>query len=131
MVDGTKGYPFLIQLVGSQVWRQHPNKVEITIEDARNGVAAALRKVGSLVHAPALSGTSEVDRSFLLAMARDEGPSRVADIQERLGVTANYVSQYRLRLIEAELIMPVGWGKVQFALPYLGEYLREYVASEI
>jgi hypothetical protein len=41
MVEGTNGYPFLIQLVGAQTWRRHPTANEITVEDAVDGVANA------------------------------------------------------------------------------------------
>lgn len=52
------------------------------------------------------------------------------DIQERLGVDDNYASQYRLRLIAAELIDSVQRGYVDFSLPYLREYLREHAAAD-
>jgi len=123
MVDAVDGYPFMLQLVGSRVWRMHPERTEITLDDAREGVELARDRLGTLVHQPALSAASEIDRSFLLAMAQDSGPVRMADIAERLGVTANYASQYRRRLLAAELIEPVGTGRVDFALPYLREYL--------
>jgi hypothetical protein len=79
MTEGTRGYPFLIQLVGAQTWRRHPTEPEITLDDAHQGVAYALRRLGSLVHEPALADASRVDRSFLLAMAQDDGPSKMAD----------------------------------------------------
>ncbi len=41
---------------------------------------------------------------FLLAMAHDDGLAKMADIQRRLRVDVNYASQYRLRLIAAELV---------------------------
>lgn len=131
MVEGTRGYPFLIQLVGAQTWRLHPKTPEISIDDAGQGVSNALRRLGSLVYEPALADTSAIDRSFLLAMAQNDGPSKMADIQTRLGVDVRYASQYRLRLIAAELIEPVRHGYVDFALPYLREYLREHAASEL
>ena len=131
MAGGTRGYPFLIQLVGAQTWRLHPSAPEITVDDARQGVANALRRLGSLVHEPALADTSAIDRSFLLAMAQDDGPSKMAVVQRRLGVDVNYASQYRLRLVAAELIEPVRHGYVDFALPYLREYLREHAVSEV
>ena len=74
---------------------------------------------------------AEIDKSFLLTMAKDDGPSKMADIQRRLNVDVNYASQYRLRLIAAELIEPVRRGYVDFALPYLREYLRSHAASEM
>jgi hypothetical protein len=43
----------------------------------------------------------------------------------------NYTRQYRLRLIAAELIESSRHGHVDFALPYLREYLRNEAAAEI
>lgn len=131
MVDGAAGYPFLLQLVGAQTWRLHPNDDEITEADAAEGVTRARRRLGSLVHEPALSAASDIDKSFLLAMAHDDGPSKMADIQRRLDVDVNYASQYRLRLIAAELIYPTRRGYVDFALPYLREYLRDHAAADV
>lgn len=131
MIDGTRGYPFLIQLVGAQTWRRHSSEAEISVDDATEGVANALRRLGSLVYEPALADTSAIDRSFLLAMAQDDGPSKMADVQRRLDVDVNYASQYRLRLIAAELIEPVRHGYVDFALPYLREYLREHAVMDL
>jgi hypothetical protein len=131
MVNGTLGYPFMLQLVGAQTWRLHPAVPEITAEDATEGVARAQRRLGGLIHEPALNAASEIDRSFLLAMSTDDGPSRMADIQARLGVNTSYASQYRLRLIAAELIVAPRRGYVDFALPYLREYLREHAIAEL
>jgi len=131
MVEGTGGYPFLIQLVGAQVWRLHPDEPAISMEDAQRGVSNAHRRLGYLIYEPALANASSIDKSFLLAMAKDDGPSRMADIQQRLGVDVNYASQYRLRLIAAELIEPTSHGHVDFAVPYLREYLRQHAVSEI
>ncbi len=124
MVEATAGYPFLLQLIGAQTWRVNPTRPEISRTDAEAGVTSARQRLGRLVHEPALAGISDTDRDFLLAMARDDGPSRMADVQERLGVDGNYASQYRLRLIAAELIHATRRGHVDFALPYLREYLR-------
>ncbi len=131
MVDGASGYPFSLQLVGAQTWRLHPEEQDITETDALEGVARARRRLGSLIHEPALSVASDIDKSFLLAMAHDDGPSRMADVQRRLNVNVNYVSQYRLRLIAAELIHSTRRGYVDFALPFLREYLREHAASDL
>ena len=130
LVDGAGGYPFLLQLVGAQAWRLRPEARDINEADATEGVARARRRLGVLVHQPALASLSDVDRSFLTAMTLDHGPSRVADIQRRLGVDANYASQYRLRLIASELIQSTGFGYVDFTLPYLREYLRETAKSD-
>jgi hypothetical protein len=117
--------------VGLHIWRQHQDDLEISLDDVRAGGMAAKRRMGSLVHEPSLADLSPVGRSFLLAMAQDDGPARMADIAMRLKVDANYASQYRLRLLAAEMIQPAGYGSVDFALPYLREYLGEHAASLI
>ena len=96
---------------------------------AAAGVQAARRRLGSLIHEPALRDLSEVDRTFLAAMAIDDGPSRMADIAARLNSDANYASQYRLRLIAADMIHSTGHGHVDYTLPYLRDYLREHAAT--
>jgi hypothetical protein len=129
MAAGTKGYPFLIQLVGAQTWRVRRNSREITLEDADIGVANALRRIGSLVYAPALADASDVDKTFLLAMAKDDGRTKMADVIARMGVSGTYADVYRRRLIAAELIQTAGHGYVDFTLPYLRDYLREHAAA--
>jgi hypothetical protein len=131
MADGTAGYPFLIQLVGSSVWKEHPDVLEMSMADAIRGVDSARRRMGSLVHEPSLARASGIDRTFLIQMAKDSGPSKMSDIAERMGADANYASQYRLRLISQELIRPAGYGYVDFALPYLREYLQAHATNEV
>lgn len=129
--SGTQGYPFLVQLVGYQTWAVRPDDAVIDASQARIGVERAVRRVGRLVLAPALGGLSRVDRSFLTAMAVDPGPSRMADIADRLGVSSTYASQYRLRLLAAEVIAPAGHGLVRFELPYLRDYLQDHPGTEV
>ena len=124
--EATNGYAFMIQLVGYHVWRQHPGARRVTARDVDAGLAAAHGRLGALVHGPTIAALSNVDRRFLLAMAQDEGPSSMGEIATRLGVSANYASQYRLRLIEADVVEAVGHGRVDFVTPHLRDYLREH-----
>jgi hypothetical protein len=130
-VEATGGYPFLIQLVGFHVWKQS-REGAIDSDAVRAGVDAARRRFGSLVQEPALQDLSEVDRTFLAAMAADDGPTSVSDIQLRMGITKNgpqYVNEYRNRLIKSDMIRQVGRGRVDYALPFLREYLRDHAAT--
>lgn len=123
--DSTGGYPFMIQLVGHQVWRQ--GKVgPITAQHVHDGIDAAQVRIGKLVHAPALKDLSDVDRSFLVHMAIDDGPSKISEIASRIGRGGNYATVYRTRLIDAGMIRPAGRGFVDFEMPFMREYLREH-----
>jgi hypothetical protein len=128
--EATGGYPFLIQLVGYHIVRQQPRHKAVSAADVTAGVIAAQRRLGSLVHEPAIADLSGVARTFLVAMAQDDGPSKMSDIAARLGVDANYASQYRRRLIATELIAPAGHGWVDFTMPYLRDYIREHVSFD-
>ncbi|WP_083372787.1 hypothetical protein [Paraoerskovia marina] len=63
-------------------------------------------------------------------MVRDDGPSRVGDVRERLGRDSNYVTVYRNRLIEAGVIEPAGYGLVTFSLPSMRDHLRQHAAHQ-
>ena len=129
MTVATGGYPFMIQLVGYHVWRNATSDV-IDIDAVNVGVPAARKRLGSTVHATALADLSAIDRTYLVAMSRDSGPSETAEIARRLEVGRNYSSVYRQRLIAAGVIKAVDYGRVDFALPYLREYLQDHAAHE-
>ncbi|QIK66470.1 ATP-binding protein [Nocardioides sp. HDW12B] len=120
----TYGYPFLVQLVGDQAWRQDASSEEITEDHVAVAVEASLREVGALVHEPALNDLSETDRAFVKVMVEDEGESAIADVERRLGRDHGYVSRYRSRLIVAGIIEPTRRGYVDFTIPYMREFVR-------
>lgn len=130
-VVGTGGYPFLIQSVGFETWKASRGAETISIDHAEQGVTTARRRIGRLVHEPSLSQLSDTDRTFLVAMAIDDGPSRTGDIVVRMNVIRQYVNTYRVRLLEAGLIVSAGHGRIDFALPYLREYLRSHAAASL
>lgn len=124
----TGGYPFMIQLVGYQIWRKAIGG-EINTHAAEAGIEQARTRLGSLVHAPALRELSDVDRTYLLAMAQDSGPSSTGEIARRMGKDPRYASVYRGRLLAAGMITTDTWGKVDYAIPYLRDYLLDHAAN--
>lgn len=127
-VAATEGYPFMIQLVGYNVWRCAVGG-HIGVDEAEKGIERARRRLGNLVHATSLSDLSDVDKTFLVKMAEDDGPSSVTDIAERMDVRKNYISVYRQRLLDAGVIRAAGRGWIEFTLPGLRDYLRDHAAT--
>jgi hypothetical protein len=126
----TGGYPFLIQLVGYHVWRKAPDG-KVTDESLAQGLTAAKKRLGSTVLEASLNGLSDVDKTFLLKMTEDDGqPSPIGDIARRLGATSRYAQVYRRRLLDQGIIAEAGRGFVVFAVPHLGQYLREHAAAK-
>jgi hypothetical protein len=123
--EATEGYPFLIQLVGYYLWME-ADKAGWTLnhDNVQMAITAAQRRNTLVVVESALSDISEKDREFLNAMAGQDGPSTAAQIGQTIRSKPNVVSKYRNRLIAAGLIESAGYGKVDFAIPGLRQYLR-------
>lgn len=124
----TRGYPFMIQLVGYWAWAYSKDNDSITMETAEKGIRRAQRGLGDMVHAPEIDGLSSMQKEYLLAMAQDDGPSSTGEIAKRLERNAGYANVYRTQLIKEDVIYSPAWGQVDFKLPYMRDYLREHGA---
>ncbi|MCP4967995.1 MAG: ATP-binding protein [bacterium] len=128
-VEATSGYAFMVQLVGFHSWKAAPDPTAVvTADDVATGIAEAERRIGRLVLAPTWRSLSDVDRRFLIAMARDDGPSRITTIAERLEVDNGYAGVYRHRLIKAGMIIAAGKGRIDFAQHSTRQWLRTEAA---
>jgi hypothetical protein len=122
--DASAGYPFMIQLIGYHAWKASGERATISVGDIDTSVPAAQERLGALVLEPALGDLSPNDRRFLLAMSVDDGPSKIGELAGRLGTSSNQASQYRLRLLDTQMIDSPSRGLVNIAMPYLRQYLR-------
>lgn len=129
-VAATSGYAFMVQLVGFHSWAAASDPPSsIGAAEVTTGISEAQRRIGRLVLAPTWKGLSDVDRRFLLAMAQDDGQSRMADVADRLGVDANYASVYRQRLIRAGMIVSAGRGRIDLAHHAARQWLRTQAST--
>jgi hypothetical protein len=111
------------------MWRQNPERPEITHDDVVAGIADAEDYMEQMVLDITVKDLSEKDRAFLEAMLQDDAPSRVSDIASRMEEKPNRVAQYRLRLIRQGVIEEYGRGYVQFSMPFMREYLRKTLTT--
>ncbi|MCK0112884.1 ATP-binding protein [Ornithinimicrobium sp. F0845] len=128
LVEVVHGYPYLLQLAGYRAWREAADS-PITEAHVRRTTPLLSERMGRLVHEPALREVPQAQRSYLAAMAQDDGASSTGAVAARLGLTAQHANVFRTRLIQRELIAPAGHGLVDFALPYLREHLRRQAAD--
>jgi AAA+ ATPase superfamily predicted ATPase len=124
-VEGTRGYPYLLQLVGYHLMELASDSNEITPTLASAAVNAAKDEMVATVYKPILKLLSDTDELFLKAMAQEGVRAKIGAIQARMGVSATYVQQYKQRLIENGIIATEKRGEVEFVVPYLDEYMRE------
>lgn len=129
----TCGSPYLLQLIGHAIVVRAGDTGMVTHHDLQLAIEQSAREFGNDVCRTTLAALSDQDVAFLRAMAADAvsnetaegaGPSRMADVARRMGVTADYAQKYRRRLIDSGVIEAPGRGKVAFCVPYLAEHLR-------
>lgn len=128
----TAGYAYLIQLVGYHVWRaawlrcrDGEDKVVISEQDARKGVAEAEEEFRDTVLETAISGLPKTAIDFVIAMSEERDVVAMSAIAERLGKTTGYLSPYRRQLIARQVIEQTAPGYVTFSIPFMREFLQE------
>lgn len=127
----SQGYPYLVQLAGDYAWRNDPMAPEITLSDANAAHERAVRAIERRVISKMFLDLSSKDQEFLQAMSLDDGSSRVSDIERRMNVSKQYVQVYKQRLIDSGYVQSAGHGRVEFSLPYLGDYVRTTASEEV
>ena len=119
------GFPFMMQLVGFNMWEEGGTSKDIKDARARRGIRLATEEFKTRILLPSYQELSPMDRRFLQAMLQDEGDSLLSTIARRLGKTNSYATQYKNRLLEHGIIGMRGSRSVGFELPSMREFLVE------
>ncbi|MDR0853058.1 MAG: ATP-binding protein [Clostridiales Family XIII bacterium] len=122
--NATGGFPYLIQLVGYEIWRQNPTNEVISRQNVVDGIEIAKGFMATSLFELTIQDVSDKDREFLIAMSEESLPVKSAKIADKLGVTTNYASQYRIRLISEGIIFSPSRGYLDFAIPYFVEFIQ-------
>ncbi len=126
------GWPYIFQAVGyysleeaggagSRVERRH----------VLDGGIQALEDVVDALIRPTWNRLSDVERGFLTAMTEDAGPTSVIDLAQRLGVSKQYVNNYRRRLIDRGLIQSAGRGWLCFTIGGMARWVAGEAELEV
>lgn len=125
----TRGYPFLIQLLGYHLFERAIRRDQLVSHDDLGAVTPdVLRTLGDLVHQPALLHLPTAELEYLEAMAEvQDGQQAVpsAAIAQRLGKSLQQVSMVRQKLIDRELIYSPRRGALNFVIPHMGSHLKQ------
>lgn len=126
VVAEARGYPYLLQLIGSSTWdAARPSAGDrLDLTAVRRGLPAARGQLDAM-HRARWGAATPTEQSFLRSMAA-AGPDNVtrAAIAAGMGRDSRSISAPRERLIEKGVIEPVGHGLVRFTLPGFGAFVR-------
>jgi chromosomal replication initiation ATPase DnaA len=118
------GYPYLLQLIGYEIWQASDNAETISSKDVLVGIENSKKYIGSSMVELVFQDLTNKERDFVFAMCQDDGASKTVDIAQRLHVGVNYISEYRRRLIDAGIIVSNQRGEVDFIIPFFKEYIK-------
>ena len=125
----TEGSPYLMQLIGHYLLIGTEAGGTITDSQFSSAILKAKEDFMNDICETALAPLSEKDIAFLAAMAISGNSSEISAIISRLHCTNSMAQTYKRRLIQAGIITQPRRGVVQFAVPYLRDYLYKNYAD--
>lgn len=123
--EATMGSPYLLQLIGHGLVAYSGDSGIVDESVLENALNSATSDFENDICGTSLASLSDMDSQFLYAMASLGTPAQMKDIAEKMGKTNDYVQKYRIRLLDAGIIRAPERGKVEFAVPYLENYLQK------
>lgn len=120
----TMGYAYAFQDLGYYLWKNSNDVIDDKIID--DSIPEFKNDLFRNAYVKIMNELSETDRKFLLIMAQSEDEVvEISYIREKLKKNSGYISAYRRRLLDSQVIVEAGYGKVAFSLPYMKDFILE------
>ncbi len=125
----TDGSPYLMQLIGHYIVLSAEERSCVTEAQFSSALQRAKEDFMNDICGTALAPLSDKDIAFLAAMAMDGETTEISAVISRLNCTSSLAQTYKRRLIQSGIIRQPRRGAVQFAVPYLRDYLYKNYAE--
>lgn len=130
MTKQTMGFAYAFQLLGYWVWKtasEQGNKV-ITKKTVDKILDQYISDLFRNVYYKVYREMTEKERQFVQAMVKIGRPKgKAQEIGQKMDKKPGYISVYRRKLIDDQIIMPASYGYVQFMLPYFDRFIEEQI----
>lgn len=125
LVDSVKGYAYAFQTIGYYAWEQSSN--EITNQVVNETLELAKHDLYMNAYEKLYTEISNTDRHLLdvIAQANTENVS-IKYLLDHFDHRKNYLSVYRARLLDNQLICIPERGYVSLSLPFFAEFISWY-----
>lgn len=132
LADAVDGYAYAFQTVGYYAWRYSEESLKIGHDVVKRAIQSTKKDLYRNAYERMYVDISKTDREFLKVMARSANKDvSIQWIADQMGKTKNYVSVYRARLLEDQLIDSPHRGYVQFHWPFFGDFVLDYEAKHL
>lgn len=127
LANAVKGYAYAFQTIGYYAWRFSESEKVLGRQVLEQTIAASKVDLFRNAYERMYMDISKTDRAFINAMVQTKKEQvPVAEIQKILGKSGNYISVYRARLLDDQLITVPRRGFVQLSLPFFAEFVDKY-----
>ncbi len=124
IIKATDGYPFFIQLWGSEAWDVAP-KSPIRLADAKKASVNAIRILDEGTFNLRFERLTQRQRQYARALAEfGAEPARSGEVAKLLGMTVNEAAPVRDELIKKGMMYSPERGLVSFTMPLFDDFLR-------
>lgn len=130
LIEGVKGYAYAFQTIGYYAWEE--SKDDINNQVANEVIDLSKSDLYQNAYEKLYTEISSTDRKFLDIMA--QYPSSIVPISyivDELKKSKNYISVYRARLLDDQLIYAPERGYVSFTLPFFSDFIRWYKENHL
>jgi hypothetical protein len=130
VLAAANGYPFFLQELGQSTWEVASGPREITLADAREGVAEGRRRLDVGFFLSRWERATPAERAYLEAMTASRGPCTTKEVAERLGRSVSSLGPIRAGLIGKGLIYSPEHGYVDFTVPGMADFVTRIREAE-
>ncbi|MGI9406353.1 MAG: ATP-binding protein, partial [Hyphomicrobiaceae bacterium] len=124
IIEATGGYPFFLQLWGSEAWDVAP-KSPIRLADAKAATKRAIRILDEGTFNLRYERLTARQRQYARALAETgPEPARSGEVAALLGMTVNEAAPVRDELIKKGMMYSPERGLVAFTMPLFDDFLR-------
>ncbi|MCH3905289.1 MAG: hypothetical protein LKE17_06375 [Lactobacillus sp.] len=122
-----KGYAYAFQTMGYYAWRYSQENMQIDDQVLTKTLAASKVDLFRNAYEKMYLDLSPTDRAFIEAIiAAKTEPVSMKQLQTIMQKPINYISVYRARLLDDQLIESPQRGYVQLSLPFFAEFVEKY-----
>lgn len=122
-----KGYAYAFQTLGYYAWKYSQDSLILDDEVLEKAIKSSKVDLFRNAYERMYMDISKTDRAFIDAIVKAKTDQvSTSQLQKILNKPANYVSVYRARLLDDQLINSPQRGYIQLALPFFAEFVIQY-----
>ena len=122
-----QGYAYAFQTIGYYAWRYSQESLMIDEQVMNRTFDAAKVDLFRNAYERMYMDISNTDRAFINAIVKVGTPEvSTSQLKEVLNKPTNYISVYRARLLDDQLIASPRRGIIRLSLPFFAEFVRKY-----